>query len=272
MIFCRVIGLLLLLMSGISVVVADDNMVVELDANESAPYWSRSMAKDGMCGEVVHAASKAAGLISRIHYKPLTRMIQNDHNNDLGNPEFYMANQDFSDVIPVCIYHVALFYYQPNHPVSLTFTTLNDLKGYKVGILKGTLVDRSYYEKAGVVFEESYSQASLFKKLQRGRIDLVIEIDLVGQLLIDNIFPTKQDLFVQQIIPATGTPIAILIAADYPNAKTISSLYRGGLKQVIENGQYLNILESYYGEGNLPDHYMRDLEKFSLLYSFDEME
>lgn len=268
---CRGLWLLLLVSSGAMVGFAHDHTVV-LDANESAPYWSQALPKDGMCGEIVHAASKAVGLVSHIHYKPLTRMIADDHNNDLGNPEFYMGNQDFAAVIPVCVYHVAVFYYQPNHTERLSFSSIHDLKGYKVGLLKGTLVDRSYYEQAGIVFEESYSQASLFKKLQRGRIDLVIEIDLVGQLLIDRLFPENKDLFVKQLIPATETPIAILIASDYPDAEKISAQYKSGLKKIKDNGQYLNILERYYGEGKVPDHFMRELEKFMMLYSYDEPE
>jgi len=270
--FFRVMtGIVLLLITGVSASLADDEgLSVSLDANDSPPYWSQTMVKDGMCGEIVHAASEAAGLVSHIHYKPLTRMIEDDTNNDLGNPEFYMGNQDFAAVIPVCVYHVGLFYYQPNHKNKLTFNTVDDLKGYKVGILKGTLVDRSYFERAGVKFEESYSQASLFKKLQRGRIDLVIEIDLVGNKIIDRLFPDSHDDFVESIIPGSHMPIAMLISSGYPDAKQIGSLYRKGMKKIKASGLYLQILESYYGAGQVPDELMSDLERYEALYNYEQ--
>ncbi|ATX79504.1 amino acid ABC transporter substrate-binding protein, PAAT family [Mariprofundus aestuarium] len=272
--FYRVMtGILLLLTTGVSVALADDTgLSVSLDANESPPYWSQTMVKDGMCGEILHAASEAAGLVSHVQYKPLTRMIEDDTNNDLGNPEFYMGNQDFAAVIPVCVYHVGLFYYQPNHKNKLAFTSIEDLKGYKVGILKGTLVDQSYFERAGVKFEESYSQASLFKKLQKGRIDLVIEIDLVGMKIINRLFPDSHNDFVESIIPGSDMPIAILISSGYPDAKRIGSLYRKGMKKIKASGLYVQILESYYGAGQVPDELMSDLERHEAVYNYDEQE
>jgi len=271
--YLRVIaGLFGLLMTGGSTASAHDDHTIGLDANESPPYWSETMPKDGMCGEIVHAVSQAAGIVSHIHYKPLTRMIEDDQNNDLGNPAFYMGNQDFAAIIPICVYHVGLFYYRPNHPDGIAVRSIEDLRGYKVGILKGTLVDRAIFMKAGVEFEESYSQESLFKKLRRGRIDLVIEIDLVGQKIIDRLFPEQHDNFVATIVPRSDRPISIMISSGYPDAEHIGGLYKKGLQTIRASGIYQQILENYYGKGNVPEHFMKELDRFAYIYSFDALE
>lgn len=246
--------------------------VVRLDANESPPFWSLKLPYDGMCGEIVHAASEQAGLISYVQFKPLKRLIEDDANNDLGNPQFYMENQDFAAIVPIALYNSALFYYQPDGAETKRFTGLNDLKGYKIGILKGTLAEASRFQNAGLHFEESYSQASLFKKLRLGRVDVVIEINLLGLNMIQQLFPEEVDHFHAEVIPGSAAPIAILMAEEYPGAMTIGHKYRQGLQAIIDSGRYQQILEKYYGEGGIPADWFEQLQRFDRLYNFQGVE
>lgn len=243
-----------------------DSVSVKLDANESQPYWSSAMPMYGMCGEIVYAASRAAGIKSLITFKPLKRLIEDDSNNDLGNPAFYMNNQDFAAIIPIAVYHVSLFYYLPRHSHHVTSLSLKELKGHKVGVLKGSLVNRSYFERAGIDIEESYSQASLFKKLRRGRIDFVIEIDLIGQALINELFPDDVDDFHFHILPKSEAPIAILLSEEQVDARKLGALYREGLNQIRNSGEYQRILDKYYTVQSLPEDYYQHLDRFSYLY------
>ena len=194
-------------------------------------------------------------------------MIDDDNNNDLGNPAFYMGTQEFSAVIPIAVYHMAVFHYLPNHPSHPEIHEVKDLEGHKIGILKGTLVDRSQFEKAGITFEESYSQESLFKKLQKGRIDLVIEIDLVGKTMIKRLFPSDGERFSSILIPKSESPIAILLAEKQLNGNELGVRYRQGLQKIRLSGEYETILNKYYGPDGLPEHYMRAMERFNIIYN-----
>jgi len=267
----RIMTGLLLLMTWVSAGLAQDAVLsVDLDANESSPYWSASMPLDGMCGEVVHAVSEAAGITSNIQYKPLKRMIEDDSNNDLGNPEFFMVNQEFADIIPVCLYQAAIFYYAPNHKEKIILQSIDDLKGYRVGILTGTLVDRSYFESAGVVFEESYSRESMFKKMKLGRIDLCLVIDLVGHQIINQLFPEQHDNFVAIQLVKSTAPLAILLAKDYPQAEVIGDKYRQGLNRIIQNGTYEEIMRRYDGGAHTQLDWLKQLRHFERLYGIRE--
>lgn len=241
---------------------------VMLDANESPPFWSIELPYDGMCGEIVHAISSEVGLNSYIRFFPLTRLIEDDSNNDLGNPQFYMASQDFEAVIPVAIYNTAVFYHKPKHDKKPSFRNLEDLKGYKIGVLKGTLANFSKFEKAGISFEESYTQKSLFKKLKRGRVDLVVEIELLGRNMIKKLYPEEAEDFAAEAIPGSAAPIAILLDDDYPDATVIGDQYRLGLSRIIDNGRYQKILDKYYEADDLPVDWFENLERFDRIYNY----
>ena len=202
----------------------------------------------------------------------LQRLIEDDTNNDLGNPQFYMANQDFAAIIPIAIYYVSYFYYRPNHTEEISIQHFEDIKGHTIGILKGTIADRTYFNQRNIVFEESYSQDSLFKKLKLGRIDLSVEIDLVGLTTIKRLFPEELDNFGSILFSKSATPIAILLSEDYPNAQEIAEKYREGLKRIIKNGTYQTILEKYYGEGGIPSNWFKELQRYKFFYDFEVTE
>jgi len=214
----------------------DAGAVIELDANESLPYFSATLPMDGMAGDIIHAMSKASGMSSYISYKPLSRMISDDSNNDLGDPAFFMRNQHFQAVIPFALTHMALFYYGQGHAGHGNIDSLNALKGRTVGVLKGTIVNRSYLARAGVIFEESYSHDSLFKKLRKGRIDLVVEVDLIGRTVIEKLYPDEQKAFDMHLIPKSEGALAILLSDTQPDAQSFGQRYNRGLRKIIENG------------------------------------
>jgi len=243
-----------------------------LEANESAPYWSQSLPLDGMAGQIVHAISAAAGLTSVIKYKPLKRLIEDDSNNDLGNPAFYMRNQDFESIVPIAVYYVSVFYYKPRFKKPLNITGIKDLKGYKVGVLKGTVVNKAAFERAGLHLEESYSQASLFKKLQRGRIDICVEIDLVGRHVIKHTFPDNTADFAEFKLTRSVSPIAIMIANNSDNPPGLGERYRKGLAAIINSGKYNEIIEDYYGKNFMPKNWHQQLRRFQKLYHFNPID
>lgn len=257
-------ALLFLLLSQITFMAHSDE--VELQANESFPYWAKNLPYNGLGGEIIAAMSEVTGLESRIKFRPLKRLIEDTTNNDLGNPAFYMENQDFAAIIPIAISEVALYYYDPSHQKSIPFKTLQDLKGYRVGALSGTITNRTAFEQLGIHIETSYTQESLFKKLHHGRLDLVLEIDLVGQQMIAKLFPDERPNFVSIPVPHSISPIAIMLDRNYPNATTIAQRYRQGLAQIIKNGRYSEIINRYYNQQQTPASWFKELNRFTRLY------
>lgn len=239
---------------------------VILSANESPPYWSKKLLSNGFGGELISAISQAGGVESQIEFKPLKRLIEDTTDNDLGNPTFYMQNQDFAAIIPIAISQVALYYYDPQHKKNIRFNSLKDLRGFRIGSLSGTVTNKAIFEQQGIMLETSYSQESLFKKLQRGRLDFVLELDLVGQQTIVRNFPAEREYFVSIPLPKSVSPIAIMLDKNYPAVDNIAQRYREGLKKIIKNGQYAEILKLRYFPKEPPANWFKELERFTRLY------
>lgn len=242
---------------------------VRLGANESPPYWSHDLPENGLGGAIVHAISKEAGLTSVIEFKPLKRLIEDDTNNDLGNPLFYLEKQDYAAIIPIAVSQAAFFYYRPSHNENISLKSLDDMKKYKIGALKGTFSDASLLSKAGIRFEQSSTQASLLKMLKLGRLDLYFELDLVGHQAIRTVYPGEAGYFGSIAVTGSVEPIAIMIAKKHPNGRAIGDRYREGLEKIMNNGSYQTILENYYGKGAIPENWYRELARFQQLYAFE---
>jgi polar amino acid transport system substrate-binding protein len=105
-----------------------------------------------------------------------------------------------------------------------------------------------------------------------GRLDLVIEIDLVGQEIIHHLFPDASSSFGSSVILRSVSPITILLDEEQPQAQIIANKYREGLARIIENGTYLEILKRYYGANQVPADWRKQLEKFGYLYGSGGLE
>lgn len=247
---------------------ADEEAILHLISSETPPFWSKTLYLDGMCGEMLHEISKEIGVKTVIEYQPTARMIERVGYNLLGNPELFLSSHEFETIIPIAISRLALFYYKPHHIKGITHKRLEDLKGYTIGIMKGSLshADISFFRMSGIEFEESYSKESLFKKLKLGRIDLCIVIELSGLLIINRLFSDEANKFTRLKIQRSITPITVMIDNNYPNGRQLGEKIKKGLEIIINNGKYHEIIEKYYGKGNVPGDWYKHLARYRRMY------
>ena len=258
-----------------------DVKVITLGANEAPPYWSKKMKHNGMAGEIIQAISEVQNTPVNIVFKPLSRLIRDDANNDLGNPEFFIPYQDFADIITIALYHTSFYFYEYNHKNNTItgahhnhskyeFKSFEELRGKKVGLIKGALVDKSAFEPYGIIFETSYSQESLFKKLKLGRLDYVLAINLVAQGVIQDNFSNEVEDFIPIHLKGFSSPISIMIAQEQEDAHIYAKKFREGLKSIILNGRYEKIVKKYYEAEILPSNWFEEMKRFNQLYKIGE--
>ncbi len=246
-------------------IVHAEQPTVVLQVNESSPIWSAQFPLGGMGGEIVQAISKEMGMKTRIEFIPLKRLIADTTNNDIGNPLFYMDNQAFEEIIPIAVSYSAFFTY--DNDVENVLSEI-DAKTKRIGVLQGTLTDFTASKSFGS-FEKSTSQESLFKKLKAGRLGLVLTLNLVGLETIKHLFPNEFERFDVKVISNSGSPIAIMIDSNYPNANAIGLRYQEGLDRILKNGVYQKILEKYHEKDSIPTNWHTDLLKFKAIYSMN---
>lgn len=239
--------------------------VIEFGSSDTPPFYSPGLAKDGMAGEIVHALLAESGMKGRIHYFPLKRLLTDLRNNHLGDPDNF-AGQKFSAIVPVALYRTAFFYYRPRHPKGMQYRKPEDLNGYKIGMIRGTLENRSYFDNNAIKVSEADSVQTLFRQLKEGRIDLCGVIRETGLHTVKQMYPAEADNFVPLEIPKSTGPITIMIDADYPDGSAVGAKIDEALKRIIKNGKYLQILEKYYGKGKVPADWFAELERYRTSY------
>lgn len=258
----RVVAVALLLLATIA---RAENIVFQ--STDTPPYWSESLPENGVGGAMLKLLSAAAGISYSIEYLPVKRYRNSEATYIVGDPDI-LINQKRRAIFPIGLFRSAFFYYKPHHDV-IEFHSLRDLKGHTLGVLRGTLEDKSYFVSNGISVEESDSVESLLKKLKRGRIDFCILVDGTGRYTIRQLFPTEQDNFVHQVIPGSARPIAIMIDVADPAGKIIARRYRKVLDKTLKSPEYHDILVNFYGKNNIPGDRDEQLNKFIQYYAND---
>lgn len=243
--------------------------VIQFQSTVTPPIWSPALPDGGIGGAILQLLSNAAQLPYKIEYLPIKRFRQSSAAYLLGDPDILEIQKNYA-VLPIMLFRSAFFFYLPHHqPVAVY--NLKDLKGHTLGVLRGTVEDKSYFTSRGINIEENDSVESLLRKLKKGRVDLCILVKISGLNAIEKLFPDEQKNFVSVEIPKSERPVALIIDQDLPGAKTIAARYHKVLHQTLNSRKYREILESYYGKNQLPTDWFEQLNKFESIYATDAM-
>lgn len=238
---------------------------IVFQSTDTPPYWSAQLPGNGLGGEILKLISDEAGVEHVIDYLPVKRFRQSHASYIVGDPDVLLV-QKHRAILPIAVFRSAFFYYKPLHDV-IEYHSLRDLKGHTLGVLRGTIEDKEIFVRNGIKVEESDSDESLLRKLQRGRIDFCIMVVGAGNYAVEKLFPQERDNFVQAIIPGMDRPIAILVDTEVAEGKVIAQRYRQVLDKTLHSQKYRDILERFYGKNAIPAGRDEQLDKFIQSYS-----
>ncbi len=146
-------------------------------------------------------------------------------------------------------------YTKKKFPV-FNYTSLKEFKGRKFGVILGNPFNKILVAY-GLKLEMNSSLKSNLKKLDKQRIDFWQTLDVTAYQLIESEFPGKRNLFGffedRKAIPLL--PVYLVIGEN-GNKKKVFNEICWGLKKIVKNGEYLKILESFYGKGLVPKDVM----------------
>lgn len=239
--------------------------VIEFKSTVTPPIWSPTLPDGGMGGAILQLLSTAANIPYKIEYLPIKRFRQSSATYLLGDPDILAVQKNYV-VLPIMIFRSAFFFYRP-HRQPITVQNLENLKGLTLGVLRGTVEDKSYFTSHGIHIEENDSVESLLKKLKKGRVDLCILVRISGLHAIKKLFPQEQQNFSFIPIPKSDRPVAIIINPDTAEAKTIAARYHKVLHQTLKSNKYREILESYYGKNQVAADWFERMDKFESIYA-----
>lgn len=242
---------------------AQSNPVI-FQSTDTPPFWSPSLPDHGLGGRMLQLVSEAAGVPYTIDFLPVKRFRNSQSVYMVGDPDI-LTSRIHRAIFPIGIFRSAFFYYKPHHAV-IEFRSLRALRGYTLGVLRGTLEDKDYFVRNGIYVEESDSAESLLRKLKKGRIDFCILVSSAGRYTIEQLFPDGRDDFIQVSIPGSQRPIAIIIDVATPGARAVAQRYRHVLKQTLNSPAYQQILGNHYGHDNVPADTHKLLSGFVDMY------
>lgn len=220
---------------------------VVFESTDTPPYWSASLPDNGIGGRILKLLSAEAGVSYTIDYLPVKRFRNSTATYIVGDPDI-LVNQANRAIFPIGIFRSAFFYYKPRHDV-LKLNSLRDLRGLTLGVLRGTIEDKSDFVRNGVRVEESDSVESLLRKLKRGRVDLCIMVGGTGRYKIRELFPAERDDFAQVYVEGLDRPLSIMVDMNDPEGKSIAQRYRKVLEKTLKSQKYRDILSDFYGSG-----------------------
>ncbi|MDD4963070.1 MAG: transporter substrate-binding domain-containing protein [Gallionella sp.] len=216
-------------------------------STETPPIWSETMPSGGMGGEILHLLSEIAGVTYTINYLPVKRFSASTAPYLVGNPNILTTEKNRA-ILPIGVFHLAYFYYRPHHDV-IHIRSTADLSGHTIGVLRGTIEDVNSFARLKIKVQESDSNETLLRMLQKGRIDVAIMVDLTGEYLIQTEFADEQHNFVRIIVPSFVRPIAVMMDMNKPEGRHLARQYHQALRKAIHSPQYHEIMQKYYGKG-----------------------
>ena len=214
------------------------------------PYMSRTMEGNGFACEVVTYAFLAVGYETEYIFTTWEdsrdKVVSGLVTGMIGYadaPE-KPAVLRFSEPIAVS---KDVFFYKRRPSGDIAFKTLEDLKGQRIGAVRGSY-SLPEFKKAGLDLDLSSDATFAFKKLYIDMVDLVPENSFVGWAIINRLYPDEVYKFAETTRSLSEHPVHFVMAASNPKSAEILATFNRGLETLHAQGVYVNLLKKYIKE------------------------
>ena len=238
---------------------------VSIAVHNYPPFYN--LNAKGLMAEVYEAAFQRVGINASVAAYPIKRGVSYlfDNKVDAFSPGHILLSDDLkkrAEWENSFVVVLVMTYYKPNLNKKIFFTSLSELKEYRIAIL----VNSPYieeYKKHGLEVYPVGTPQQMMKMLKAGHVDLSVNALLAGLLVIKTEFPDECenfDYFAWDLLPCS-------LAVNKENPLGLKRLeqFRNGLEQIKNDGTYIHILEKYWGKNNIPKGaLLRDLSYFGV--------
>jgi len=212
------------------------------------PYVSETLSAYGPSAEIVAAACKEAGIDYEFRFVPWKRCEAEAEAGQAYAAFPYVITEerkktfDFSDSFQRS--RGFIYWMSGGKEKAVAWNSLKDFAGYTFGGAAGY----SYMEEltaSGIKVETVKDSDALFKMMQAGRIDYLIEDELVAAGKIRKIFGADASKVTLLDKPFNDSPLGLLASRQYPGAAALTAKFNAGLAAIRKNGTYKAIMDKY---------------------------
>lgn len=220
---------------------AADKVVINVDEANSPFMYAKAGKAEGIYPALLAAAFKRINTEASIEAKPWKRAIQEIDEGTAGVGGIYKNAErekkyDYSEQIFV---EKLVVYSSKNTP--LNFAKIDDLKGKRVGILRGWSYgdDFDNAKKANAFLaDEAASDAQNFQKLDLGRLDVVVAISESGNALM-----TKYKTITAAATPLSSNP-TYLAFSKAAGKTALLKQFDQAIKDLKKSGDFQKLVQA----------------------------
>ncbi len=235
-----------LLVSGWMVTESVSRETIRLATVQWEPYYGRGLKNQGYISEITRKAFERAGYEVEIRFMPWKRAIHDTKNGHYdGLMGLYHTKEraewlNYSESIAAI--RIVLFSHKEK---DITYSKLSDLKPYKIGIERGFAYTEEF-DSADFLQKEPVREGMLnYKKLLKGRIDLVAASEKVFLHMVNSKGENASDKLRVIEPPLTVSRIYNGITRKKKGHEKIVADFNQGLKQIKQDGTFDEILRNH---------------------------
>lgn len=210
------------------------------------PYFGENLKDGGVTVAVTKAAFARVGYNAEIQFMDWNRAVGLTTAGKLDGLFGCYYSEEREDAMeisePIGEVDIVLF---SKKGANITFESLEDLKPYKIGTMRGQ-VYTAEFEQADFLTKEVVDKFEQnVKKLLGGRIDLIVESRAVLQDVLNKKFPNDLDK-IEVLSPALeSNAMYIGFSKKVEGYEQILNDFNKGLKMIKEDGTYDEITKLY---------------------------
>lgn len=213
---------------------------------EWAPYYGKDLNDGGFMTEITRKALKRAGWDYQIEFMAWNRAIGLCKQGKLDMVQgAYFSEEREKEFLVTDSYAASELVFFAKTGSGISYQKLEDLKGKKVGLIKGWTYPDSITKASFLTIEYTDKTESNIKKLIAGRVDLIVGSRKVVIDVANRKVPGKIDQLVILDPPITKNPLINVISRKTANGKDVVDAFNKGLKMIQEDGTYDAILKKH---------------------------
>ncbi len=209
------------------------------------PYYGQFLPNYGIVPEIVSAAYKAADYNVEFNFMSWSRALESVKKGKYDavatasiteeRAKHYLYSEPFL-ASPI------VFFKKKNSPIN-TWNSLDDLKAYKIGVLKGYAYSPEFDNAGFLKKVVARSEVLSFKKLFYEQADLIVMDQFVGNFTIEEkLFGREKIAFETMSPPLYADKLHLMFSKKIPGASGKIAAFNKGIEIIRENGSLQTIL------------------------------
>lgn len=210
------------------------------------PYIGENIKNNGYVAVIAKEAFDRFGYDVKINYLPWARALEQSRKGDYDGlfPEYYDESRKIDYVFSKPFPGGPIGFYKRKES-DITYTTLQDLKPYTIGVVRGYLNTVEFDNADFLTKDPGSSDEINIKKLERGRIDLIVIDKFVASRIISTRYPAFLDKLEFLEPPLEVKSLYIAFSKKSENHEKFKKAFDAGIKEMNDDGTMQKILEDH---------------------------